>query len=197
MPLRLCLFWLTVCLLTSLSAASLPGAFAQPLPFAGEQAEWMEPAPYKLSAQLVGQPDAAQAYVIVRIELPPESYLYALTQPGDLATRVEVALGPNGKIAGPMRPTQVPKINERDAFLGGRSEKHFGTVHFVLPVQRLTSLPLEQWQVALRLNGQVCSESGSCQLIRDEIIAAKFMPLDEQAGVLVRQAEATQDGLRR
>ncbi len=197
MSFRTCQLWLTICLLIGLTVTTFSEARAQAIPAIGEQPGWLEPAPFKLSAHLVGQADAAQAYVIVKVELPPDSYLYSLTQPGELATRVEVALGPNGKIAGPMRPASLPKVNEQDTFLGGRSEKHFGTVHFVLPIQRLTALPLEQWEVALRLNGQVCSENGSCQLIRNEIVTAKFMPLDDQAGTLVRQAEALNAELRR
>lgn len=147
--------------------------------------------PYQLSAQVVAGADSATAYLIVRVELPAESYLYSLTQPGELATRVEVALGEDGKIGGAMRPVTLPKVNPQDEFVGGRSEKHFGTIHFVLPIQRLTSRPLDQWEVAVRLNGQVCSEQGSCQLIRDEVITARFAPLDEKAGALLRQVEAS------
>jgi hypothetical protein len=156
-----------------------------------------EVAPYQLSALLVASPDSAQAHLIVKVELPADSYLYSLTQPGELATRVEVALGEDGKIAGVMRPVTLPKVNPRDEFAGGRSEKHYGTIHFILPVQRLTARPLDQWEVAVRLNGQVCSEQGSCQLIRDEIVSARFTPLDEQAGALLRQAEASHRPLNR
>lgn len=146
-------------------------------------------APYQLSAQLAAASGSDTAYLIVQVELPAESYLYSLTQPGDLATKVEVALGEDGKIAGIMRPVTLPTVKEKDEFLGGRSEKHYGTIQFVLPVQRLTARPVEQWQVAVRFNGQVCSEHGSCQLIRNEVFSAKWTPMDERLGALLRQAE--------
>lgn len=149
-----------------------------------------EQAPYQLTAGLVAVPNSPQLYLIVGIELPPNSYLYSLTQPGELATRIEVALGEDGKIAGVMRPTSSPQINEQDEFVGGRSEKHYGTQYFVMPVQRISSRPVEQWEVAVRLNGQVCSEAGTCQLIRNEVIRAKPAAFDERMGALLRQAMA-------
>lgn len=188
---RLGMACLTIGWLSFSLTAGAAGLIAQQLDQPPGLVATAEAAPYQLSAQLVGESDSAPTYLIVRVELPRDSYLYSLTQPGELATRVEVALGEDGQIAGVMRPVSLPKIKEQDEFTGGRSEKHHGTIHFVLPIQRLSSRPLDQWEVAVRVNGQVCSELGSCQLIRDEIVAAKFAPLDKQMGDLLRQAEAS------
>ena len=151
-----------------------------------------EQAPYEVTAKLVAQEGNALGHLIVQVELAPDNYLYSLTQPGDLATKVEISLGGDGKIAGVLRPVTPPKVLENDPFLGGRSEKHYGTVHFILPIQKISQRPFEQWQLAIRINGQVCSEQGTCQLIRNEIVKVGFAPLDQTSAELLRQAEGNQ-----
>lgn len=148
-----------------------------------------EQAPYQIAAKLVAQEGGAFGHLIIQVELAQDSYLYSLTQPGELATKVEISLGGDGKIAGVLRPVTPPKVLDNDPFLGGRSEKHYGTVHFILPIEKISQRPFEQWQVAIRVNGQVCSEQGSCQLIRNEIVKVGFAPLDQTAAELLRQAE--------
>jgi thiol:disulfide interchange protein len=148
-----------------------------------------EQAPYQITAKLVAQDKNAFGHLIVQVELATDSYLYSLTQPGDLATKVEISLGGDGKIAGVLRPVTPPKVLENDPFLGGRSEKHYGTVHFVLPIEKISPRPFQEWQVAIRINGQVCSEQGTCQLIRNEIVKVGYAPLDQTSAGLLRQAE--------
>jgi len=148
-----------------------------------------EQAPYQIAAKLVAQEGGTFGHLIIQVDLAPDSYLYSLTQPGELATKVEISLGGDGKIAGVLRPVTPPKVLDNDPFLGGRSEKHYGTVHFILPIEKISQRPFGQWQVAIRVNGQVCSEQGSCQLIRNEIVKVGFAPLDQTAAELLRQAE--------
>lgn len=157
----------------------------------------VEQTPYQIAAKLVAQEGGAIGHVIIQVDLAPASYLYSLTQPGDLATKVEISLGGDGKIAGVLRPVTPPKVLENDPFLGGRSEKHYNTVQFILPIEKISQRPFEQWQVAIRVNGQVCSEQGSCQLIRNEIVKVAFAPLDQNSAELLRQAERNTTGKTR
>lgn len=170
---------------------------AQEIPLVQTSSQVEDSEPYRISAKLVGEEAAVRAHLIIAVELPAESYLYSLTQPGDLATRVEISLGKDGKIAGVLRPVTTAKVTEQDPFLGGRSEKHFGTVQFILPIERISERPFEQWQVAVRINGQVCSEAGSCQLIRNEIVKASFSVPDPQTQNLLRLAERSEQSLVR
>jgi thiol:disulfide interchange protein len=148
-----------------------------------------EQSAYRITAKLVAQGENAFGHLIVQVELATDCYLYSLTQPGDLATKVEISLGGDGKIAGVLRPVTPPKVLENDPFLGGRSEKYYDTVHFVLPIEKISQRPFQEWQVAIRINGQVCSEQGTCQLIRNEIVKVGYAPLDQTSAELLRQAE--------
>lgn len=139
---------------------------------------WTQEEPYRIAAKYFCETDSAVGYLIIQVELAEGRYLYSLTQPGKLATTIEVSFGGNAKSAGVLRPLTPPETKENDEFLQGRSEKHFGAVQFVLPIRPSSDVPPQKWKVAVRVNGQVCSETGTCQLIQDHVTSARYEIID-------------------
>ena len=147
----------------------------------------IESPPYELQARFFCDSNSKDGYVVVKIKLGTDHYLYSLSQAGELATKIEFSLSPTLKINGPLRPSSAPKITDIDPVLGDRSEKHFDQIAFVLPIRLISETNPEKCRIDVRINGQVCSETGTCQLIRDKVISAVFVASNQALGQMLEE----------
>ncbi len=158
-----------------------------------KSAEATKPAdnPIELKAWIVSEPGKRSGYLVVAAKLSTESYLYALTQEGVSATKIEVATHDGFEINGAFRPTKPPILVEKDPVFGERQEKHFGEIEFFLPIKIAPGQTPEDLKIDVRLNGQVCTGDSSCIPIRDRVIQARFGDYLLRTD---RQYEANTDG---
>jgi hypothetical protein len=151
----------------------------------------IESPPYEFQARFFVDAVSKDGYIVVDAILGNGQYLYSLSQPEGLATKVEFSLGSDFEINGPLRPSTPPKITENDPVFGNRTEKYFEQIAFVLPIRQISETNPEKCRIDVRINGQVCSETGTCQLIRNKVISAKFSPSNQALSEILGEVPAT------
>lgn len=130
--------------------------------------------PLKMSARYHIESGSTSGFLIVKIEIPKGSYIYGLTQTKPLLPS-KLTLKQNSRIqVKAFSPDQKPKVIENDPIFKTRLEKHMGTVQFFAPIQVTGANDLDKLKPTVLFSGQVCSEQGYCQTIKNQTISAKF-----------------------
>ena len=126
--------------------------------------------------------------LILKAQIPKESYVYSVTQQGNPPpSKITVTESPHFKIAGTFASDRHPKIIEDDPVFHVRLEKHFKLVQFFVPIKLTDNVDPQTLTPEIVFNGQVCSEKGTCMPIRNRKISAQF------AGYFEQQAENAAD----
>jgi len=132
--------------------------------------------PFRLSSRFLLKNGTNEGYLIVKVELPGQSYIYSLTQPEPFPkTKITVASSPHFSLTGKQSftPDRNPKIIEKDPDFGARLEKHAGIVQFVVPLKINKTIAAEELQILVELDGQVCDEVSCLPFFRKKT-TAKF-----------------------
>ena len=141
--------------------------------------------PYKVSSRFHLQEGTTSGYLVVQVELPPESYMYSLNQTGAIyPTKIQVVPSDGFVIDGKFNPDRPAEVTENDPVFNQRVEKHKGKVQFFAPVKFNSAEAIGKAQPEIILNSQVCSTGGVCLPIRDKRVKAEF------GGFFGRSAEA-------
>lgn len=132
--------------------------------------------PFRLSSRFLLKNGTNEGYLIVKVELPNQSYIYSLTQPEPFPkTKITVASSPHFSLTGKQcfTPDRNPKIIEKDPDFGARLEKHSGIVQFVVPLKINKTIAAKELQIQIELDGQVCDEVTCLPFFRKKT-TAKF-----------------------
>lgn len=132
--------------------------------------------PFRLSSRFHLKNGTNEGYLIVKVELPDQSYIYSLTQPEPFPkTKISVASSPHFSLTSKQSftPDRSPKIIEKDPDFGARLEKHSGIVQFVVPIEMNKTISAKELQIQIELDGQVCDEVTCLPFFRKKT-TAKF-----------------------
>jgi thiol:disulfide interchange protein len=142
--------------------------------------------PYKVSSRFHLMEGTTSGYLVVQVELPPESYMYSLNQTGAInPTKIKVVPSDGFIVDGKFNPDRPAEVIENDPVFSQRVEKHKGKIQFFAPVKFSSVEAVSEAQPEIILNGQVCSAGGVCMPIRDKRVQAEF------GGFFGRSVEAT------
>ncbi len=101
-------------------------------------------------------------------------HMYSNTQPdgGPLQTKIEL-LSDSVKLTGPFVPNHAPDIGANEVWPGLPIEEHHGEVIWTAQFSVVKELDSTKDQLALTIDGQVCTNGGSCIPISEKL-QAKF-----------------------
>ncbi len=149
-------------------------AYSNTQPASNQQKSAVD-APYQLTGRYHLQQDSNEGYLILQFDLPKGSYIYSLTQSGELVpSKISVTPSKDFVIGGKFMPDSQPKVIEKDPVFNQRVEKHVGKVQFFVPIKIREGVDLSELRPELVFNGQVCSSKGICIPIRKKKILAEF-----------------------
>ena len=158
-------------------------------PQAGKKATDEPLKPFRLSSRFHLKKGTDEGYLIVKFELPKESYIYSLTQPNPFPkTKITVVPSSYFSLTGKkaFAPDKLPKIIERDPDFGARLEKHFGVVQFVVPMKMNKTITAKELEIKIDIDGQVCDETTCLPISRKRTtarFAGFFDPSDKKSGI--------------
>lgn len=131
-------------------------------------------AKFKATASFKHYPDGQTGILEVRCEIPKGSHMFSVTQkkavPGPLKTRIRLDDSDAYELTGPFQPDKDPHLKT----IPGQevqSEEHEGTVVFSAPIRFAQGVAPDAITIPLKVNGQVCTDSGSCIQISEKIVA--------------------------
>lgn len=113
-------------------------------------------------------------WLILNLEIPDGCHVYALTQEGTPPpTRLKLEESDQFELLEKFKANKKPKVIENDPIFEQRIEKHEGKIAFMAPIKIAAAVELESVEFQLKMNGQLCNDSG-CQLISDRKIEVEF-----------------------
>jgi len=158
---------------------------------------WAQPAKQSsqdelnVSARYHIEQGTEKGFLIVKMRVPQDSYIYSLTQSSPLLpSKLKVAGTEQFVVGKKFTADKKPKVIEHDPLFETRVEKHSGSVQFYVPIKVAQGANLESLQPEVQYSGQVCSKQGYCKQINGLKVRAKFagyyqnakgQPLDRQA----------------
>ncbi len=138
----------------------------------------------QMSARFHLETGTAKGFLIVKIKIPNDSYIYSLTQSSPLLpSKLSVATSKQFIAKTKFQPDKQPKVIERDPVFETRVEKHSGTVQFYVPIKIAPKTDLKTFKPTVLYSGQICSDRGFCKQINNKTVQAKF------AGYYQREAK--------
>ncbi len=101
-------------------------------------------------------------------------HMYSNTQPdgGPLPTEIKL-LSDSVMVTGPFVPDHAPEIGANEVWPGLPIEEHHGVVTWTAPFEVAKELNPEEAKLELSLDGQVCTDGGSCIPVSEKL-TAKF-----------------------
>jgi thiol:disulfide interchange protein len=152
----------------------LPNTYSNP-PLASAKQKTETQAPYEVTGRYHLQQDSNEGYLILQFDLPKGSYIYSLTQSGELLpSKIAVTRSEDFVTRGKFIPDSPPKVVEKDPVFNQRVEKHVGKIQFFVPIQVEEGINLSELRPEMVFNGQVCSNQGICIPIRKKKVVAEF-----------------------
>jgi thiol:disulfide interchange protein len=139
------------------------------------------PAAFSATAGFKTSADRKTGVLEVSCDIPAGSHLFSVTQkkavPGPLKTRIRVDDSNDFELTGKFQPDKDPHLK---AIPGQavKSEEHEGKVVFSAPVKFADAVDVDALTINVQLNGQVCTDAGSCIQIQEKLIASFAGVLD-------------------
>ncbi len=101
--------------------------------------------------------------------------MYSTTQPdgGPLPTEIKM-ISESVKVTGPFVPDHAPEIGSNEVWPGLPIEEHHGVVTWIAPFDVVKELNPDETKLELSLDGQVCTDGGSCIPVSEKL-SAKFV----------------------
>lgn len=131
--------------------------------------------PYQLTTRIHVQKGTNKGYLIVQADLKKGSYVYSLTQAGDIPpSKLSVANSKQFKMLAGFSPDRPATVVKNDPLFQQRVEKHKDKVQFFAPIEFAAGVNPEGVVAQVTFNGQVCSDEGFCMPIRDLKLSGKF-----------------------
>lgn len=170
---------LVVAMLATASMAQSPNlklpSFGKTPNFGKKNSPALQPAAkFKATASFKSYPDGQTGILEVRCEIPKGSHMFSVTQkkavPGPLKTRIRLDDSDDYDLTGAFQPDKDPHLKtipDQDV----KSEEHEGTVVFTAPIKFANGVSPAAMTISLKINGQVCTDSGSCMQISEKVVA--------------------------
>lgn len=118
--------------------------------------------------------DGSAGTLEVRCTIPAGSHLFSVTQPkavpGPLRTRIAVDDSDAFELTGKFQPDKDPHLKNVPG-QKVKSEEHEGKVVFSAPIKFATGVVARDLTIKVKLNGQVCSDTGSCIQVKESVVA--------------------------
>lgn len=131
--------------------------------------------PFKMTSRFHLQKGTNQGYVVLKVELEKEHYLYSLTQVGDIRpTRITATPSKLIRLTAKFNPDRPATIIEKDPVFKQRIEKHKNVIQFFAPIEVASNTEVRQLTAELVVNGQVCKEAGFCIPIINQKVKSRF-----------------------
>ncbi len=129
--------------------------------------------PYQFESRIHLLAGGDEGYLVVKVKLPKDKYLYSLTQPGRVPpTKLKLEKVKGFRLAGKFSPDKPPKVIPKDPVFGHAIEKHLGSVQFFAPIKLEPGFGAAELKAIVTIKGQVCGED-SCTVV-EEKVASKF-----------------------
>ena len=132
------------------------------------------PAAFSATAGFKTSADKRTGILEVRCDIPAGSHLFSVTQkkavPGPLKTRIRIDDSDDVQLTGKFQPDRDPHLKaipNQDV----KSEEHEGKVVFSAPVRFADAVDADALTINVQINGQVCTDAGSCIQIQEKLIA--------------------------
>ena len=140
--------------------------------------------PYKVSSRFHLQQGSNTGYLVVKVELAKDSYIYSLSQKSPLKpSKIHVADSPQFELKSEFNPDRPPIVIENDPVFRQRVEKHKGEIQFFASVELAPGVEVETLSAEVSFGGQVCNDEGFCMPILGAKVEGRF------AGYFERTAE--------
>ena len=145
-------------------------------PVFGNKAQSADAAPsaFSATAGFSTSADRKTGVLEVRCDIPAGAHLFSVTQkkavPGPLKTRIRVDDSNDFELTGKFQPDKDPHLK---AIPGQavKSEEHEGKVVFSAPLKFSDAVDPDALTINVQLNGQVCTDAGSCIQIQEKLVA--------------------------
>ena len=132
------------------------------------------PAAFSATAGFKTSADRKTGVLEVRCNIPAGSHLFSVTQqravPGPLKTRIRVDDSSDFKLTGKFQPDKDPHLKPIPGQVV-KSEEHEGKVVFSAPLRFTDAAAIDALTINVQLNGQVCTDAGSCIQIQEKLVA--------------------------
>jgi len=117
----------------------------------------------------------------VRCDIPAGSHMFSVTQkkavPGPLKTRIRLDDSEDFELTGKFQPDKDPHLksipNQKV-----KSEEHEGKLVFSAPLKFAEGVSPASLTINVQVNGQVCTDAGSCIQIQEKLVAGYEGALD-------------------
>lgn len=144
-------------------------AFGKKAPSSNDSA-----ATFSATAGFKTRGDMKTGVLEVRCDIPEGSHMFSVTQPkavpGPLKTRIRIDDSQQFELTGKFQPDKDPHLKT----IPGqkvKSEEHEGKVVFSAPIKFADGVAADGITINVKLNGQVCTDSGSCIQIQEKLVA--------------------------
>lgn len=129
----------------------------------------------RISGEYKIEKGTRSGWLIVTVEIPNGSHIYALTQQGNPPpTRLQLAESETVAVLEPFRADKPPVVVEHDPVFEQRVEKHDGgKVRFMAPIRVAEGAGIETLAIDLKFHGQICSETG-CKPLFNKPVETRF-----------------------
>lgn len=129
---------------------------------------------FKATAGFKTYPDGKSGILTVQCDIPANSHMFSVTQkkaiPGPLKTRIRLDDSDAYELTDAFQPDKDPHLKTVEG-QDVKSEEHEGTVVFSAPIKFTAGVATESFEIALKINGQVCTDAGSCIQISEKLTA--------------------------
>ena len=116
-----------------------------------------------------------KGYLIVKARIPNGSYIYSLTQGGDIPpTAIQPKKNPKFKVNGKFAADRTAEVIPFDRIMKTRVEKHKRLVQFYVPIELNPGVDPAKLRPEVLFETQICSDLGMCKPIRNRKLTAKF-----------------------
>ena len=140
--------------------------------------------PYKVSSRFHLQQGSNTGYLVVKVELANDSYIYSLSQTPPLRpSKIHVADSQQFKLKSEFNPDRPATVIENDPVFKQRVEKHEGDIQFFASVEIAPGVDVQTLSAEVNFGGQVCNDKGFCMPILGAKVEGRF------AGYFDRSAE--------
>jgi len=149
-------------------------AFGKAPKFGNRTAATNEAKVFTATAGFKTNADMKTGILEVRCDIPEGSHMFSVTQPkavpGPLRTRIRLDDSNDFQLTGDFQPDSDPHIKTVPG-QKVKSEEHEGKVVFSAPIKFADGVAASGLSISVKVNGQVCTDSGSCAQIQEKLIA--------------------------
>ena len=153
--------------------------------------------PYKITSRIHLQKGANKGYLVVQVELAKETYIYSLTQKGNIPpTKIQVAPSAQFRLTGTFNPDRPATVIEHDPVMNERVEKHKDKIQFFAPIEIAAGQDVATIIADVTFRGQACTNQGFCMPIPGAKAQGKFASYFERTAEAQGNSQSANNGTK-